>query len=98
MGDPRPGALNFATSVSNMYISIHMDRMSAFRPQRGQRGPCSDSLRGNGRRLEKLEKAPWLRPAHGRAERGAHPNLIEINAFAVWAAFEYGSTSIMETL
>jgi hypothetical protein len=35
---------------------------------------------------------------HGRAERDAHPNLIEINAFAARAAFEYGSTSIMETL
>jgi hypothetical protein len=55
-------------------------------------------LRRKGQLLEKLEEAPWLTLAHGRAERGAHPNLIEINAFVVRAAFEYGSTSIMETL
>jgi hypothetical protein len=48
--------------------------------------------------LEKLEEAPWLMVLHGRAERRAHPNLIEINAFALRAGFEYGSTSIMETL
>jgi hypothetical protein len=48
--------------------------------------------------LEKLEEAPWFTSAHGRAERRAHPNLIEINAFAALPLFEYGSTSIMETL
>jgi hypothetical protein len=35
---------------------------------------------------------------HGRGECRAHPNLIEINAFVARAGFEYGSTSIMETL
>jgi hypothetical protein len=60
--------------------------------------PCAGSLRGKGRLLEKLDEAPWFALLHGRAERGAHPNLIEINVFAVRAALENGSTSIMETL
>ena len=48
--------------------------------------------------LEKLEEAQWFTVAHGRAERGAHQNLTEIKVFGRELAFDYGSTSIIETL
>jgi hypothetical protein len=79
-----------------------MDRMRAARSPPAARpasGPTrSGSLQRKGRLLEKLEEAPWLTLVHGRGKRRAHPNLIEINAFVARAGFEYGSTSIMETL
>ena len=47
--------------------------------------------------LERLEELRFTL-VHGRAERGAHPNLIEIKVFVVQALFEYGSTGFIETL
>ena len=48
--------------------------------------------------LEKLEGAHWFTVTHVRAEHGAHRNLDEINVFGAGPPFDYGSTSIVETL
>jgi hypothetical protein len=48
--------------------------------------------------LEKLEEAPQFTAMHGRRENLAHRNLTQIKGFGVELGFEYGSTSIIETL
>jgi hypothetical protein len=48
--------------------------------------------------LEKLQEAHWLTLTHVRAECDAHRNLTEINVFDAEVSFDYGSTSIVETL
>jgi hypothetical protein len=75
-----------------------MDRAPAGGAWAADAGAPDSTIEKIGAFLEKLEEASWFTVLHGRAERDAHPNLIEINAFAVRAAFEFGSTSIMETL
>jgi hypothetical protein len=101
MDDPRLHSSRFATIVSKVAILIHLDRTLAARHPARRYGRCVEPVRarrGQGTILEKLEEAPRFTVMHGRAERDAHPNLIEINVFGGQLFFDYGSTSIIETL
>ena len=75
-----------------------MDLKPAMRPSGGRDARAMLMACGEGRRLEKLEEASRFGLTHGRTEQRAHPNLIEIKAFGRQPLFDYGSTSIMETL
>jgi hypothetical protein len=45
-----------------------------------------------------LKEVPQFPDAHGRAVRNAHRKLTQINGFGGIAPFDFGSTSILETL
>jgi hypothetical protein len=76
-----------------MTASCWLRRASAERQDARER-----TIEKNGAISEKVEKAHWFTVTRVRAERGAHRNLTEINVFDAGVSFDFGSTSIMETL
>jgi hypothetical protein len=75
-----------------------LDRGAPEHPSDGLVRALESTIDQKGAISEKLEEASYFTIMHGSTEIRAHQNLTRIKVFGPRLPFDYGSTSIIETL